>query len=254
VLAAAWGIAELRAATPLIDMKMMRRPAVWTNNMVSLLLGVGMYATFAFLPEFVQTPSSAGYGFGASITKSGLMLLPSAVTMFVTGMFTGRLTARLGGKVLVVVGCLIGAGAMSILAFAHHQQWEIYTSSALMGVGFGLAFSAMSALIVMAVPASQTGVASGMNANIRTIGGSIGSAAMASIVTSRLAPSGLPLDSGYTTGFAVMTGALVLAAGAGLLIPAVRRMRRQAAATPEQERTGQAQTGQEELSLAGESE
>jgi EmrB/QacA subfamily drug resistance transporter len=254
VLAAAWGIAELRAATPLIDMKMMRRPAVWTNNMVSLLLGVGMYATFAFLPEFVQTPSSAGYGFGASITKSGLMLLPSAVTMFVTGMFTGRLTARLGGKVLVVAGCLIGAGAMSILAFAHHQQWEIYTSSALMGVGFGLAFSAMSALIVMAVPASQTGVASGMNANIRTIGGSIGSAAMASIVTSRLAPSGLPLDSGYTTGFAVMTGALVLAAGAGLLIPAVRRMRQQAAATPEQEQTGQAHTGQEELSLAGESE
>jgi hypothetical protein len=77
---------------------------------------------------------------------------------------------------------------------------------------------------------------------------------MASIVTSRLAPSGLPLDSGYTTGFAVMTGALVLAAGAGLLIPAVRRMRQQAAAPPEQEQTGQAQTGQEELSLAGESE
>jgi Transcriptional regulator SbtR-like, C-terminal domain len=37
------------------------------------------------------------------------------------------------------------------------------------GVGFGLAFSAMSALVVAAVPASQTGVASGMNANIRTI-------------------------------------------------------------------------------------
>src|ERR1035441_103761 len=43
-----------------------------------------------------------------------------------------------------------------------------------MGVGFGLAFAAMSALVVAAVPHSQTGVASGMNANIRTIGGSIG--------------------------------------------------------------------------------
>jgi EmrB/QacA subfamily drug resistance transporter len=244
VLAAAWVTAELRAATPLIDMKMMRRPAVWTNNLVSLLLGVGMYATFAFLPEFVQTPSAAGYGFGASITKSGLMLLPSAITMFAVGMFAGRMAARLGGKALVTGGCLIGAGAMSILAFAHHQQWEIYTSSALMGVGFGLAFSAMSALIVMAVPASQTGVASGMNANIRTIGGSIGSAAMASIVTSRLAPTGLPMESGYTIGFAVMTGGLVLAAVAGLLIPAVRRPRPETAAAPEQP----------ELSLAGESE
>ena len=57
VLAAAWMLAELRAATPLIDMKMMRRTAVWTNNLVALLIGVGMYATFAFLPEFVQTPS-----------------------------------------------------------------------------------------------------------------------------------------------------------------------------------------------------
>jgi len=225
VLGAAWVFAELRSTTPLIDMKMMRRPGVWTNNLVALLIGVGMYATFAFLPEFVQTPTAAGYGFGASITKSGLMLLPSAVTMFVTGMFVGRLVRRLGGKALVIAGCLTGCGAMLILAFAHHYQWEIYLSSAIMGVGFGLAFSAMSALVVAAVPASQTGVATGMNANIRTIGGSIGAAVMASIVTSQLEPSGLPKESGYTTGFAVMAGGLVLAAVAGLLIPAVRRPR-----------------------------
>ena len=222
VLALVWVFAELRAATPLIDMTMMRRRGVWTNNLVALLIGVGMYATFAFLPEFVQTPSVAGYGFGASITRSGLMLLPSTITMFATGMFVGKLTRRLGGKVLVISGCLVGAVAMSILAFAHAQQWEIYLSTALMGIGFGLAFSAMSALIVAAVPASQTGVASGMNANIRTIGGSIGSAAMASIVTSHLAASGLPKEAGYTTGFAALTGCLVLAALAGLLIPALR--------------------------------
>ncbi len=224
-LGGGWVVAELRAATPLIDMKMMRLRAVWTNNLVALLIGVGMYATFAFLPEFVQTPSAAGYGFGASITRSGLMLLPSAITMFAVGVFAGRLARKLGGKALVIAGCSIGAGAMAILAFAHSQQWEIYASSALMGVGFGLAFSAMAALVVMAVPASQTGVASGMNANIRTIGGSIGAAVMASIVTSQLAASGLPKGSGYTTGFAVMTGGLVLAALAGLLIPSVRRLR-----------------------------
>jgi MFS family permease len=154
-----------------------------------------MYATFAFLPEFLQTPAAAGYGFGASITRSGLMLLPSAITMFVTGMFAGALAHRLGGKTLVVAGCLIGSVAMAILAFAHTAEWEIYLSNAIMGVGFGLAFSAMSALIVAAVPAHQTGVASGMNANIRTIGGSIGAAVMASIVTARLLPSGLPVEA-----------------------------------------------------------
>jgi EmrB/QacA subfamily drug resistance transporter len=225
VLAACWLAAELRAETPLIDMKMMRLTAVWTNNLVALLIGLGMYATFAFLPEFVQTPTIAGYGFGASITRSGLMLLPSALTMFVVGIFAGRMVHKLGGKTLVSAGCVIGAGAMSILAFAHQHEWQIYLSSALMGIGFGLAFSAMSALIVGAVPQSQTGVASGMNANIRTIGGSIGSAVMASIVTSQIEPTGLPKEAGYTTGFAVMTGALLIAALAGLLIPSARRLR-----------------------------
>jgi MFS family permease len=232
VLAAAWLMAELRATTPLIDMTMMRRTAVWTNNLVALLIGVGMYATFAFLPEFVQTPSVAGYGFGASITRSGLMLLPSAITMFIVGIFAGRLAHKLGGKTLVIAGCLIGGAAMSILAFAHQYEWQIYLSNALMGIGFGLVFSAMSALIVAAVPPSQTGVASGMNANIRTIGGSIGSAVMASIVTSQLAPSGLPKEAGYTTGFAVMTCGLILAALAGLLMPSAKR-RRLAAEEPE---------------------
>jgi MFS family permease len=153
--------------------------------------------------------------------------------MMAVGMFTGKLTRKLGGKVLVIAGCLVGCGAMLILAFAHSFQWEIYVSNALMGVGFGLAFSAMSALIVAAVPPSQTGVASGMNANIRTIGGSIGSAVMASIVTSQLAPSGLPKESGYTTGFAVMACGLLLAALAGLMIPAAVRRGAASANEPE---------------------
>ena len=95
----------------------------------------------------------------------------------------------------------------------------------LLGAGFGLAFSAMSNIIVDGVPSHQTGVASGMNANIRTIGGSIGAAVMASIVTARLQPAGLPRESGYTAGFTMLAVALVLAALAGLLIPGARRAR-----------------------------
>ena len=90
----------------------------------------------------------------------------------------------------MIAGCLIGAAAMAIIAFAHGLEWQLYLANALMGIGFGLAFAAMSALVVAAVPVTQTGVATGMNANIRTIGGSIGAAVMASIVTARLEPSG----------------------------------------------------------------
>jgi EmrB/QacA subfamily drug resistance transporter len=219
VLAAGWVQSERRAATPLIDMNMMRLPAVWTNNLVALLIGVGMYAVFAFLPEFVQTPSAAGYGFGASITQSGLILLPSSITMFVVGLYAGRFARRVGGKIVVILGCAIGVVAMAMLAFAHDSKWELYVAAAIMGIGFGLAFAAMSSLIVSAVPSEQTGVASGMNANIRTIGGSVGAALMASIVTSRLGAGGLPKEAGYTIGFTMLAGALVVAAIAALFIP-----------------------------------
>ena len=70
VLLLLWIAVELRSAQPLIDMRMMRIHAVWTANLVAFLFGMGLYSMFAFLPEFLQTPKSAGYGFGASVTES----------------------------------------------------------------------------------------------------------------------------------------------------------------------------------------
>jgi EmrB/QacA subfamily drug resistance transporter len=222
VLAVGWVRAEHSSASPLIDLQMMRLPAVWTTNLVAFLVGVGMYATFGFLPEFLQTPSSAGYGFGASITKSGLILLPASVTMFIVGVYSGRLAERIGAKAVICMGTGISIITFVLLAFAHGSVWEVCVATGVMGVGFGLAFAAMSSLIVDSVPPEQTGVASGMNANIRTIGGSIGAAVMASIVTSGAAANGLPREAGYTRGFVMLGGATVLAFLAGLVIPTRR--------------------------------
>lgn len=219
LLAFGWIVVELRSQRPLIDMRMMRIPAVWTTNLVALLFGVGMYSIFAFLPEFVQTPSAAGYGFGSSITESGLIVLPMSASMFGFGVLSGRLSNWLGAKPVLVLGSTLSVLPLLIMAFAHAEIWEIMVATLLLGAGFGLAFSAMSTIIVDSVPSNQTGVASGMNANIRTIGGSVGAAVMASIVTSGAQSSGLPRESGYTAGFAMLAGALALAAGAGLLIP-----------------------------------
>jgi Na+/melibiose symporter-like transporter len=190
VLAVLWVVVESRARYPLVDMRMMRRRAVWATNLVALLFGVSMYAAFAFLPQFLQTPPDTGYGFGASVTESGLMLLPQTVTAFVLGLYAGRLGQRFGSKNVLIAGTLV---------------------------------SAASYLFFAAVPPEQTGVASGMNANIRTIGGSVGSALMASVVTAHLGPSGLPQEAGYVNGFLLLTVTLGLAALAAVLIPAVRR-------------------------------
>jgi EmrB/QacA subfamily drug resistance transporter len=222
LVAIAWFLSESRSDHPLIDMKMMRRPALWTTNLVALLFGVGLYAIFAFLPEFVQTPRSAGYGFGASVTESGLLLLPMTVALFFLGLASGPLTKRFGSKLVLLTGTIIGVMPFVILSSAHDAVWEIVLSTALLGAGFGLAFSAMPAIIVAAVPAEQTGVANGMNANIRTIGGAIGASAMASVVTSG-ARHGVPQVAGYVHGFEMLGAIAVVAALASLLVPGTRR-------------------------------
>lgn len=101
---------------------MMRIPAVWTNNLVSFLFGMGMYAVLVFIPEFVQTPSSAGYGFSASIIQSGLFLLPLTVAMFIFGLLAGPMARAIGSKVSVVAGSTITSVAFVLLTVAHHHD------------------------------------------------------------------------------------------------------------------------------------
>jgi MFS family permease len=219
VLIGVWIKIETTVSAPLIDMKMMRIPAVWTNNLVSFLFGVGMYSVMAFLPEFLQTPRSVGYGFGASTVTSGLYLLPMTFGMFVLGLYSGKIAAKYGSKFAVILGSAISGAGYVVLAFAHSESWEIYLASAFLGIGLGLAFSAMSNLIVLAVPPAQTGVASGMNANIRTIGGAVGAGVMSSIVTSTLLRGGAPAESGYVHGFIFLAVITVFAVVAAVLIP-----------------------------------
>ncbi|MFJ4191096.1 MFS transporter [Kitasatospora sp. NPDC089509] len=222
-----WILVELRSDEPLIDMRMMRIPAVWTANLVALLFGVGLYTTMTVLPQLTQMPRElAGYGFGATVTRSGLYMLPLTVGMFVLGVLAGPLAARFGSRRVLIAGSLVAVVPFAMLAVGHDRAWQIYTTSALVGIGLGLAFSAMSAIVVEAVPPSQTGVASGMNANIRTIGGAVGSAVAASILSSGVTVGHpFPQEAGYTATFWFLTGSAVLAAAAAFAVPAVRTRR-----------------------------
>jgi MFS family permease len=201
---------------------MMRIPAVWTTNLVALLFGIGMYSLFAFLPQFLQTPSSTGYGFAVSVTESGLLLLPQSAATFLAGIASGRLAARHGSKRVLLLGSGLNAACLLALTFAHDHIWQVLVVTTLMGVAFGLAFAAMSNLVVESVPRSQTGVASGMNANIRTVGGALGGAILASVITADARPDGLPVEAGYTNGFLVLAISATAATLVTLLVPVHR--------------------------------
>jgi MFS family permease len=181
-----------------------------------------MFSSFVLVPEFVELPKSTGFGFGASVTQAGLFMVPATVGMLIAGPVSGRLSTTVGSKVPLLLGSLISCISFSLLAFAHGSSWELYVAMLVLGIGIGFAFASMANLIVEAVSPHQTGVATGMNTIVRTIGGAIGSQVSAGIVTATLALSGLPSETGFTIAFAASAGALAVAFFVSLLVPAGR--------------------------------
>ena len=219
VLLVVWARYELRVREPLVDMRMMRLRGVWTTNVTGLMVGFGMFGSFLLVPQLVQMPEAADFGFGASVTQAGLFLLPSSAVMLFAGPFAGWLGGRLGPRTPVLIGiALVGLGFVQLAAL-HDQPWHIYLNSLITGAGIGLSFASMATLIVEAVPQTQTGVATGMNTIMRSVGGALGAQISASIVGAHLGASGLPTESGFVVAFVVSAGALGLAFCAALLIP-----------------------------------
>ncbi len=195
-----WVRSETRSKSPLVDMRMMRIRGVWTTNAVALLLGFGMYASFILLPQYVESPSAAGYGFEASVTGAGLFLVPTTIAMLILGAQTGRLEKRFGSKPPLLAGALVTASAYVVLAVARDERWEIYLAALLLGSGIGLAFASMVNLIIENVGPEETGIATGMNTVTRSIGGAFGGAAVASILAQTVTADRLPVERGVHGG------------------------------------------------------
>lgn len=219
VVLVAWVRNEQRADEPLVDMRMMRIRGVWTTNVVALLTGVGMYASFVLTPLLVQLPKETGYGFGVSVTTAGLYMLPSALSMLIAGSFVGRIEARFGSKPPLMAGSIFTVLSFVLLAFAHSEPYQIYLASLLQGVGIGLAFASMANLIVQNVRPEQTGVATGMNTVARSVGGALGAQIVATILTASVVAQH-PTEDAFTIAFLFGAAMMIVAVVASVLIPA----------------------------------
>jgi EmrB/QacA subfamily drug resistance transporter len=234
-LAVVWAWWELRVDDPLVNLALMRERPVWTTNVAGFAIGFAMFGSFVLIPQFVQTQSSAGYGFGASVTESGLFLLPSALLMLFAGPFSGRLGARYGSRVPLALGALSSGLSYALLAAFHGARIDIYLASVLLGLGVGMALAAMANLVVEAVPPDVTGVATAINAIMRTIGGAVGAQVAAAIVSGSLAAgASFPAESGFTGAFTMSAVGSLVALLVCFAIPsraAVRARTRVAEAT-----------------------
>ena len=240
VLFGCWWAAEWRSASPLVDVRMLVRPAVWRTNVVALAVGFGLYGSLALIPELLQTPRAAGYGFGVTVTDAGLFLLPQTAVVFAVGALSGRIAAAIGSARAVLAGVLLAAGSFVLLAIADTRVWQILAATVMLGAAVGLTYSGMPNVIVESVPAAQTGVATGMNANIRTLGSALGGQVTTSIVTTTIVAAsavsrgggalGYPASRGFTVSFIVLA---VISLGAAVVAARVPDSRRRAAASAE---------------------
>jgi EmrB/QacA subfamily drug resistance transporter len=222
VLLVVWVRLELTKESPLVDMAMMRMRPVWTTNLAAFVFGFGMYSSFVLVPQFVELPTSTGYGFAASVTAAGVFMLPATVAMLLGGPLAARLGRTVGSRVPLALGALAASIAFCLLTIAHGSGWEIYLAMFVLGIGIGLAYAAMANLIVESVSSGQTGIATGMNTIVRTIGGAIGTQITAGIVTASVASNGYPSEQGFSVAFGVGAAALLLGVFVSLAVPRSR--------------------------------
>jgi EmrB/QacA subfamily drug resistance transporter len=220
IVLASWVMLEKRTAHPLADIAALSEPPVLLTNVATLLVGYGMFGSFILIPTLAEADPGTGYGFGADATRAGLLLLPGSMAMLVLGPVSGMLGNRFGNRVSLALGGLGTAVGLALLSFLHHSQLEVAAFATLMSAGIALAFAAMPNLILEAVPAHQTGEATGFNALVRSVGSSLGSQVSASILAAS-AVSGVATDAGFADAFLVSAGVAVCAAVVAVFIPRV---------------------------------
>jgi MFS family permease len=198
---------------------MMRIRGVWTTNLVALLIGIGSYSSFVLIPEFAEAPTRLGYGFGASVTAAGLFLVPATVVTLITAAQTGRLEARFGSRPPLVAAMSLLVVHFVILLISRSEPWQVYLATTLLGAAIGLGFASMINLILENVDAEHTGVATGMNVLMRTVGGAVGASVTASILAGTEGLSGHPSAHGYSLAFGFCILAALVGVAAALCIP-----------------------------------
>ncbi len=217
-----WAWFELRVHSPLVDLRVSARPQVLFTNLTSIAVGFAMYGTSLVCIQMLMAPTSMTYGQGLSMIEAGLVLAPGGFFMFICSRLGASLSAARGPRTSLLVGILllvVGYGQGLLL---HGSTLEIAICNVLVSSGVGIAYAAMPALIMGAVPVSETAAANGLNALMRSLGTTSSAAVVSAVLaasTVTLGVSKLPTATAINNTFIVCLCASGVALLLGLLVP-----------------------------------
>ncbi|MFF3940807.1 DHA2 family efflux MFS transporter permease subunit [Streptomyces phaeofaciens] len=211
----------MRAANPMLPMRLFRSRAFAGINAASLLMFLGMFGSIFLLSQYMQ--GVLGY----SPTEAGLRMLPWTGMPMLVAPIAGILSDRIGGRPVVATGLFLQAAGLAWMAAVAtvDASYTVQLPGLIVsGIGMALYFAPAANLVMSSVRAQEQGIASGANNALREVGGALGIAVMSSIFS---AQGGYESGQAFVDGLrpALVTGAAVvaLAGVAALLIPAARR-------------------------------
>ncbi|MER7367255.1 MFS transporter [Nonomuraea wenchangensis] len=217
-----WGLWELRVRDPLVDLRTTARPQVLLTNVASVLVGFAMYAQSLVVMQILQLPEATGYGLGQSMLAAGLWLAPSGLMMMAVSGLGARLSAARGPRTSLFAGALVIAVGYGSAFALMGAPWGLMVAGSVGSIGVGLAYGAMPALIMGAVPQRETASANSFNTLMRSIGTSVSAAVVGVILSQMTVTVGghvLPSESGFRTALLVGCGVALVAALVTLALP-----------------------------------
>ncbi len=209
---ALWWVFENRVSAPLVAPRLLTHGPLLATNVATLFVGIGMFVNFLACSYFVQTPREiAGYGFTADVLSASVVyLLPGAIVGVVAATISGSLIRRFGPRPVLIAGGMVGVAGFVFFAFFHASTWQVILASAVINVFVSLAFAAIPNLLMAEVAPQDTGVANSVNSIVRTVGTSIASAVLTTMLaTYTIGATSLPREVVYIAAFVV--GALACA-------------------------------------------
>ncbi|QCX29017.1 MFS transporter [Nocardioides jishulii] len=207
---AAWVPMQLRRSEPMVDLRTAASRPVLLTNVASVLVTVGMMANGLLTIPMVEAPLSSGHGFGVSVMTAGLLMAPSGLAMVAFAPVSGCMLNRVGGRRTLILGAVVVALSYFLRPAADGSLTAIVVVSTLCGLGAAIAFAAMPALIMSAVPITETASANGINSLMRAVGMAAASAGTAAIFASLATATTVdgttvtaPTSTAFTVGFMV---------------------------------------------------
>ncbi len=183
VAAVAFVLVELRAAEPILPLRLFKNPTFTLATSVGLVIGMGMFASLAFLPTFLQMSTGSG------VTQSGLLMLPMTVGVMLTAIGSGIAITKTGRyKAFPITGMAIATLGLAWLTTITGDMSMVLFGVMIfvLGAGLGLVMQTIVLAVQNSVDPHELGTATSANNFFREIGAAVGTALFSTIFTSRL--------------------------------------------------------------------